>query len=85
MEITPKDIVTVFFGLLSFIALYLVRPAADTAHAAKKTAENVGKELNNYKLHVAERYVTVEQMEKHFDRIEKSIDEIKELVKKQNV
>jgi guanylate kinase len=43
--------------------------------------EVINKEFSAYQLHVAEKYVTNDQLEKHFERIEKSIDELKVLIK----
>ncbi len=82
MDLSPKDLITLLLAVFSFIALYLVKPTKEAAQDAKHKAEQLEKELNNYKLHVAEKYVTDDQLEKHFERIEKSIDELKQMIKR---
>lgn len=79
MDLSVRDIITIMLAVFSFIALYLVKPTKDSAIEAKQKAENIERELNSYKLHVAEKYVTNAQLDKHFERIEKSIDELKQL------
>lgn len=81
MDASIKDIIMVMIGVLSFIAIYFVKPAKDAAEAAKNKADSVEKEFTEYKLHVAENYVTDSTLEKHFARIEKQIGELKEMVK----
>ncbi len=38
------------------------------------------KELSQHKLHVAESYVTKTEMKEHFERIEKSLEEVKSMI-----
>lgn len=82
MDLVLKDIITLLLAVISFIALYLVKPTKEAAEDARRKAEQLERELNNYKLHVAEKYVTDDQLEKHFERIEKSIDELKQMIKR---
>jgi guanylate kinase len=55
--------------------------AIPLARDVYRRLEATNKELSVYQLHVAEKYVTNDQLEKHFERIEKSIDELKILIK----
>lgn len=84
MDLSIRDIITLMLAVFSFISLYLVKPTKEAASEAKRKAENTEKELNNYKLHVAEKYVTNAQLDKHFERIEKSIDELKQMFERKN-
>lgn len=79
----PRDVITGLLAILAFIALYFVKPAKDEAKAAVNKADSVKDELNEYKLHVAEHYVTINALDKHFERMESQISELKEMVKRQ--
>ena len=76
-----KDSITIVFSLLGFIAMWFILPIKKATEKANEKAEQVQNELNKHKLHVAEDYVTTKRMDKHFESLEKSIDEVKELVK----
>lgn len=82
MDLSPRDVITLLLAVFSFIALYLVKPTKETAEAAARKAEEIKDELNAYKLHVAETYVTDSALDKHFERIESQIGELKQLIKR---
>lgn len=82
MSFEPKDLIMLIIAIISFVALHLVKPAKQAASEANKKAESVKDELNEYKLHVAEKYVTDEKLEKYFDRLEKQISELKDMIKR---
>lgn len=82
-------LITVIIAIFSFISLYLVKPAKEVAEAAKLSAEaaklkaeKIKDELSAYKLHVAETFVTDTALDKHFERIESQIGELKQLIKR---
>lgn len=49
---------------------------------ARMTEEAAKKEVNDFKVHVAERYATKDGVGEGFKRVEKSVDEVKELLNK---
>ncbi|TDF41908.1 hypothetical protein EYS14_03430 [Alteromonadaceae bacterium M269] len=68
--------------LLAVIAAYLIKPVNEKAVRALHKAELAEKELAAYKLHVAENFVSQSQLDRHMERFDKSLDEIKEMIAK---
>lgn len=71
----------VIIGILNLGAVPLVKHIFNQLGELKEKQEDHSRELHEHKLHVAENYVTKEQIKLDFERIEKSLDEIKDLVK----
>lgn len=68
--------------LIGFVASWFIKPNKDQLEVAFKKIDDLRKELSDYKLHVAETYVTDTALERHFERIESQIAEIKEIIKR---
>lgn len=69
-----STLVAIILGVINIVGGFIIIPL-------KSQIANLQKEISEFKLHVAEKYVTKDEMKDHLDRIEKSLDEIKDLVK----
>jgi len=72
---TQYQIILLVFACINILGVWILFPL-------KKDVETLKKELSEHKLHVAEKYVTDDNLKDHLSRIEKSLDEIKDFVTK---
>ena len=76
-----STIVAIVSVSLTTFGGFILFPMRKDIQNLEDSVKSVQKELANHKLHTAENYVTKGEMSQHMDRIEKSLDEIKDLVK----
>jgi septation ring formation regulator EzrA len=82
-------VVQVLVGINLFITILgyvFIKPITDKLTKVTHVQEVMQKEISDYKLHVAETYVSNAYFKEYSARIEKALDEIKELIQeiKQN-
>jgi hypothetical protein len=80
--VTVYQLITIAIVLLNVIAIPIVRNIYTKIDEANNSAAEAIKSLQSYKLHVSETYVSQGQLDKHMDRIDKSLDEIKLMIGK---
>ncbi|MFC6441056.1 hypothetical protein [Bowmanella sp. JS7-9] len=83
MEISFYHVIVMVIALLNLVAVPFFHSLFGRINKATELAAENKSNLSDYKLHVAETFVTQHQLLQHLARIEKTLDELKQLILEQ--
>lgn len=78
----PSEIVAALIGVIAmFLVQFFYNPQKKKNDDLQDKVDKLERDLSDYKLHVAEKFVTSQHLDSQMSRLEKAMDEVKGMIK----